>query len=138
MISAKKANADRKGTQNADIVARTLANDHATDHTHCIYRVATYFRDQLAMLISVLLAVASYQLASAQAPGDTSQVCLDLRAEGIAILGYPPNVKPLMDSRNYENLLPFHQSPVWQRVDRDNNNPVGQSTTVSLPLVVFV
>ena len=90
------------------------------------------------MLISVLLAVASYQLASAQAPGDTSQVCFDLRAAGIEIVGYPPNVKPLMDSRNYENLLPNHQSPVWQRVDRDNNNPVGQSTTVSLPLVVFV
>ena len=90
------------------------------------------------MLIFLLLAVASYQLASAQAPGDTSQVCLDLRAAGIFIVGYPPNVKPLMDSRNYDNLLPNHQSPVWQRVDRDNNNPTGVVTTVSLPLVVFV
>ena len=90
------------------------------------------------MLISVLLAVASYQLASAQAPGDTSQVCLDLRAAGIEIVGYPPNVKPLMDSRNYENLIPDHQSAVWQRVDRDTNNPPGVVTTVSLPLVVFV
>ena len=89
------------------------------------------------MLISVLLAVASYQLASAQAPGDTSQVCLDLRAAGIAIVGYPPNVKPLMDSRNYENLIPFHQSPVWQRVDRDSNNPRGQLTAVSLVIVFF-
>ena len=90
------------------------------------------------MLIFAILAVASYQLASAQAPGDTSQVCLDLRAAGIEILGYPPNVKPLMDSRDYENLVPDHQSPVWQRVDRDNNNPTGVATTVSLPLVVFV
>ena len=92
------------------------------------------------MLIFSILAVASYQLASAQAPGDTSQVCLDLRAAGLEtyIVGYPPNVKPLMDSRDYENLIPDHQSAVWQRVDRDTNNPVGQSTTVSLPLVVFV
>ena len=90
------------------------------------------------MLISLILAVASYQLASAQAPGDTSQMCLDLRAAGIDLVDYPPNVKPLMDSRDYENLLPNHQSPVWQRVDRDNNNPVGVVTTVSLPLVVFV
>ena len=90
------------------------------------------------MLISLIFAVASYQLASAQAPGDTSQVCLTLRAAGIEIVGYPPNVKPLMDSRDYSNLLPDHQSPVWQRVDRDNNNPTGVVTSVSLPLVVFV
>ena len=90
------------------------------------------------MLIFVIFVVSSFQLASAQAPGDTSQVCLDLRAAGIEIVGYPPNVRPLMDSRDYENLIPDHQSPVWQRVDRDNNNPVGQITTVSLVLVVLV
>ena len=91
---------------------------------------------QALVLLCCCLALLS--ASNAQAPGDTSQVCLDLRAAGIGIVGYPPNVKPLMDSRNYENLIPDHQSPVWQRVDRDNNNPVGQSTTVSLPLVVFV
>ena len=91
---------------------------------------------QALVLLGCFLALLS--ASNAQAPGDTSQVCLDLRAAGIDIVGYPPNVKPLMDSRNYDNLLPNHQSPVWQRVDRDNNNPTGVVTTVSLILVVFV
>ena len=101
------------------------------------------------MLIFVIFVVSSFQLASAQAPGDSSQVCLRLRSRAARYeINYPINVKPLMDSRDYENLVPDQYSPVWQRyrdtntvwqrVDRDNNNTAGVVTTVSLTLVVLV
>ena len=70
----------------------------------------------------IVLVVASYQLAGAQAPGDISRVCVALRAANVSLVPYPANVRPLMDSRDYENLLPDRFDPVWQRVDNDSNN----------------
>ena len=64
----------------------------------------------------------------AQAPGDADAFCTEtLPSIGVNILDYPPEVKPLMDSRHYRQLLP----PVWQQVDNDNNNPSGITTNVS-------
>ena len=64
----------------------------------------------------------------AQAPGDEDSFCTEfLPSLGVNILDYPPEVKPLMDSRHYRQLLP----PVWQQVDNDNNNPSGITTNVS-------
>ena len=64
----------------------------------------------------------------AQVPGDEDPHCTEtLPSIGVNILDYPPEVKPLMDSRNYQQLLP----PVWQQVDNDNNNPGSTTTNVS-------
>ena len=86
------------------------------------------------MLPFIVLVVASYQLAGAQAPGDISRVCVALRAANVSLVPYPArlmsNVRPLMDSRDYENLLPDRFDPVWQRVDNDSNN-TGSATTVN-------
>ena len=68
----------------------------------------------------------------AQAPGDAESFCTEtLPSIGTNILDYPPEVKPLMDSRHYQQLLPPNTGAVWQTVDNDNNNPSGTTTNVS-------
>ena len=68
----------------------------------------------------------------AQAPGDGDSHCTeDLPSFGVNILDYPPEVKPLMDSRHYQQLLPPNTGAVWQTVDNDDNNPSGILTSVS-------
>ena len=68
----------------------------------------------------------------AQAPGDEDSHCTeDLPSFGVNILDYPPEVKPLMDSRHYQQLLPPYTGAVWQTVDNDDNNPSGTTTNVS-------
>ena len=68
----------------------------------------------------------------AQAPGDEDPHCTEtLPGFGVNILDYPPEVKPLMDSRHYQQLLPPSTGAVWQEVDNDNNNPSRQRTRVS-------
>ena len=68
----------------------------------------------------------------AQAPGDAQAFCLETLPDlGINILDYPPEVKPLMDSRHYRQLLPPNLGAVWQTVDNDTNNPSGSRTSVS-------
>ena len=62
----------------------------------------------------------------AQAPGDADAFC----TERSNILDYPPEVKPLMDSYHYRQLLPPNMGVVWQTVDNDNNNPSGFTTGV--------
>ena len=69
---------------------------------------------------------------STQAPDDADPFCTEiLPGVGFNILDYAPEVKPLMDSRHYQNLLPPHLNAVWQEVDNDNNNPLGTTTDVS-------
>ena len=59
----------------------------------------------------------------AQAPGDEDSFCTEtLPSIGVNILDYPPEVKPLMDSRHYQQLLPPNLGAVWQEVDNDNSN----------------
>ena len=68
----------------------------------------------------------------AQAPGDADPFCTEvLPGIGVNILDYSPQVKPLMDSRHYQNLLPPNADAVWQEVDNDSNNPSGTTTDVS-------
>ena len=69
----------------------------------------------------------------AQAPGDEDSYCTETLPDiGVNILDYPPEVKPLMDSHNYQQLLPSNNmGAVWQQVDNDTNNPSGTTTNVS-------
>ena len=57
------------------------------------------------LVVSVLL-VTVWQ-ASAQAPGDESSTCVNQRG------AYPPNIRMLMDSRNYVQLI-TGSGAVWQ------------------------
>ena len=68
----------------------------------------------------------------AQAPGDAQSFCTEtLPSVGVNILDYPPEVKPLMDSRHYQQLLPPNTGAVWQIVDNDDNNPSNARSSVS-------
>ena len=59
----------------------------------------------------------------AQAPEDAQSFCTEtLPSIGVNILDYSPEVKPLMDSRHYQQLLPPNTGAVWQEVDNDDNN----------------
>ena len=72
--------------------------------------------------VAVVLSLLSEHIC-AQAPGDVQTFCMvDLPNVGVNILDYPPEVKPLMDSRHYQQLLPPNTGAVWQTVDNDNNN----------------
>ena len=82
--------------------------------------------------VVILLQLTLLRETFAQAPDDADPFCtVTLPGIGINILDYALEVKPLMDSRHYQNLLPPHANAVWQDVDNDNNNPVGTSTDVS-------
>ena len=68
----------------------------------------------------------------AQAPGDAQSFCTEtLPSVGVNILDYRPEVKPLMDSCHYRQLLPPNFGAVWQTVDNDDNNPSNLRTSVS-------
>ena len=87
-------------------------------------------------LIAVVIVAIILSLLSgwswAQAPGDEQSHCTEtLPSFGINILNYASEVKPLMDSRHYQVLLPPNTGAVWQTVDNDNNNPSGTTTGVS-------
>ena len=61
---------------------------------------------------------------SGTAPGDEDSRCVDQRKKP-----YPENVKVLMDSRNYEELLPGHSAdPIsdvpWTDVSCDSSDDV--------------
>ena len=86
----------------------------------------------MRMLVALTIALSVFDWSFAQAPGDADPFCTEvLPGVGVNILDYAPEVKPLMDSRHYQNLLPPHEDAVWQEVDNDNNNPSGTSTDVS-------
>ena len=74
-----------------------------------------------------------------QAPGDSASLCVEkLYNNGTALVPnwfftlhpvYRAIVRPLMDSRDYVNLL--DTNPVWQQVDNDTNNAADTITSVS-------
>ena len=72
-------------------------------------------------------------MAVGTAPGDEEDFCADLRADGTTLTtpAYSPTMRILMDSWNYQNLLPPRMGAVWTQVDNDNNNPQDQTTNVS-------
>ncbi len=62
-----------------------------------------------------------------QAPGDGDEICLPGGALASLHPVYPNTFKPLMDSRDYRNLLDG-QGAVWQQVDVDG---LGDGTVVT-------
>ena len=84
------------------------------------------------LLVALVIVLTRFGRSIAQAPGDADPFCTEfLPGVGVNILDYAPEVKPLMDSRHYQNLLPPHADAVWQEVDNDNNNPSSTTTDVS-------
>ena len=79
-----------------------------------------------------LLCVVSEVEAQGVAPGDEEDECRDLREQMIIESpNYAPNMAILMDSDNYQNLLPNRTGAVWQQVDNDVNNDPVITTNVS-------
>ena len=65
------------------------------------------------------------------APGDEDSICEQLRSVGaVPIPAYSANRRVLMDSWNYQNLLPPRTGAVWQEVDSDDHNHSGITTNV--------
>ena len=73
-----------------------------------------------------------YTIVASVAPGDEDQLlCENLRlARAAPIPAYSANMRVLMDSWNYQNLLPSRIGAVWDQVDNDENNPSGMTTNV--------
>ena len=85
----------------------------------------------------ILVSVAAVMATSAGvAPGDEEAVvCQQLRATGAApIPAYSTNMRVLMDSWNYRNLLPTRTGAVWDQVDNDINN--GQEFTTNVSFIL--
>ena len=83
----------------------------------------------LTLKLTLLIFVA---VSAGVAPGDEDQpLCELLRAgEGAPIPAYSANMRVLMDSWNYQNLLPPRTGAVWDHVDNDENNFPGITTNV--------
>ena len=82
------------------------------------------------LLVELLLMV---NPGSSVAPGDEERpLCEQIRAAGIApVPAYSANMRVLMDSWNYQNLLPPRPGAVWEQVDNDTNNLSEITTNVS-------
>ena len=71
----------------------------------------------LLYLVSVVLVVAGV------APGDEDPLCQQLRANGTAPMpSYAASIRVLLDSWNYENLLPPHSGAVWTEVHIEDDS----------------
>ena len=94
------------------------------------FRVAVF--QSLILLVSVAIATVIATSAGV-APGDEEAVvCQQLRTTGAAPTpDYSTNMRVLMDSWNYRNLLPTRTGAVWDQVDNDINNGQGFTTNVS-------
>ena len=83
-------------------------------------------------------AIITFDRAATTAPGDEGPLCQSLRELGIAPTpAYSDNMRVLMDSWNYQNLLAIGANQpvfVWQQVDNDVNNPFEITTNVSLSI----
>ena len=74
----------------------------------------------LWLIISCMLTIVA-----TQAPGDENEVCtVSLPSEGLSMIDHPPygHEVPLMDSNNYEYLLPPHTNPVWQQENMEGDD----------------
>ena len=91
---------------------------------------------RVPLFLSVISVVV---VAAGVAPGDEEDLCGGLRTSGVApVPAYEANKGILMDSWNYQNLLPPRIGAVWQQVDNDSNNRVGVTTNVSVPETKFI
>ena len=83
----------------------------------------------VALLIQLLILA---NPGSGVAPGDEEALCELLRAHGVApTQAYSSNMRVLMDSWNYQNLLPPRMGAVWDQVDSDVRNSPTIATNVS-------
>ena len=69
-------------------------------------------------------------LISARAPEDAELICTDEFASPVPSPIYHPNLRVLMDSYWYVNLLPPQDGPAWTELDTDSNNEMGRGTEV--------
>ena len=91
----------------------------------------------MVILLTLILLHFSTIVGSTVAPGDEAPLCEQFRAQGAApIPTYSAIMRVLMDSWNYENLLPDRRGAVWDQVDNDVNNPSGLTTNVSVPVFI--
>ena len=82
-------------------------------------------------LLTLSLYLYTIVVVGTTAPGDEEPLCEPIRAAGIAsIPNYSANMRVLMDSWNYQNLLPPRTKAVWDQVDNDENNPSVSTTNV--------
>ena len=85
-----------------------------------------------------MIELAAGIISIAPAGDEERELCRTLRSMGAApISGYAPNMRVLMDSWNYRNLLPIRTGDVWDQVDNDNRNNASITTNVSL-IVIFL
>ena len=85
---------------------------------------------ELLILHLLIAGVASLDMSSRDQFEE--KTCEELRIEGAAPTpAYSANMRVLMDSWNYHNLLPPHTEAVWDQVDNDMNNAVELTTNVS-------
>jgi hypothetical protein len=90
---------------------------------------------QSLMLVSVAAMVA---ISAGVAPGDEESICSNLRSRGSApIPAYSANMRVLIDSWNYQDLLPPRTAAVWDQVDNDVNNSPAETTNVSFIVYKF-
>ena len=91
----------------------------------------------MTLLVLPLVAVTvQAQVQTGVAPGDEDPVCFTLRGFGsVPTPVYSANMRVLVDSWNYQNLLPGQTGAVWQQVDIDTNNPSGITTNVIISIV---
>ena len=81
----------------------------------------------LAGVMSVLELAAGISIA----PGDAERDRFVCQSLGFPTPGYAPNMRVLMDSWNYQNLLPPRMGAVWDQVDNDTRNNASITTSVS-------
>ena len=75
-------------------------------------------------LLPLLIVVSVVVMAAGLAPGDEDPLCQELRANVTA-----SNIRVLLDSWNYQNLLPPHEGAVWTELHNttDDHNHDGDS-----------
>ena len=93
-------------------------------------------------MVHFLLALSLYLykiiLVGTVAPGDEEPVCEPVRAVGAApIPAYSANMRVLMDSWNYQNLLPSRFGAVWDQVDNGTNNPSYGGVTTNVCIIII-
>ena len=73
-------------------------------------------------MLLLLYVVSVVVMAAGVAPGDEDPLCQQLRANGTAPTpSYATSIRVLLDSWNYENLLPPHLGAVWTEVNIDGD-----------------
>ena len=83
-------------------------------------------------LFILLLMIAGAASLSSRDELEEDSLCEKLRSQGAAPTpAYSANMRVLMDSWNYQNLLPPRAGAVWDQMDSDTNNPIEITTNVS-------